>query len=51
MFLYLTLCLKDGDTPLCRAAYWGYKEVVTVLVAAGANLNISNKVSVIAFVF
>ena len=45
----LTLCrmrvvLQDGWTPLYRAAKNGYDKVVDVLMAAGADVNVADKV-------
>jgi ankyrin repeat protein len=45
----LTLChmrvlLQDGWTPLYRAAKNGFDKVVDVLVAAGADVNVADKV-------
>ena len=35
---------QDGRTAVMIAAYRGHKETVEVLIAAGANLNLQNKV-------
>ena len=37
-------CLQDGDTALHRAAFKGHMQVVTALLAAGADINLQSKV-------
>ena len=34
---------EDGETPLYRAAYHGYKEIAKLLIAEGADVNAKNK--------
>ena len=39
------LILQLGATPLLIALYLGYDKVVEVLIAAGADVNLADKVS------
>lgn len=36
--------LQKGPTPLLMAAYHGYTDVVRILLKAGANIHVSDKV-------
>ena len=42
------LILQSGETPLYVASCFGYVKVVEVLIAAGADVNLANKVSKLA---
>ena len=35
---------EDETTPLHRAAYYGHKEIVVLLIAKGADVNVKNDV-------
>ena len=35
---------EDENTPLHRAAYYGHKEIVVLLIAKGADVNVKNDV-------
>ena len=39
------LILQSTDTPLYEASYRGHDKIVEVLIAAGADVNLANKVS------
>ena len=39
------LILQRGETPLYMASWIGHDKVVEVLIAAGADVNLANKVS------
>ena len=41
----MRVLIQNGDTALHRAARWGHTETVECLVSAGADRNITNKVS------
>lgn len=36
-------CSEEGFHPLCIAAFWGYADIVKVLLEAGANVNVANR--------
>ena len=43
--LHMSVISQDGDSPLMVAASWGRTEVVSLLVKAGAALDLQNKVN------
>ena len=44
VILHMSVITQDGDSALMRAVYYGETEIVAVLVKAGADLNLQNKV-------
>ena len=40
----MSIITQNGWTALMRAAYWGYTEIVAVLVKEGANKDLQNEV-------
>ena len=42
--LYMSVITQDGDSALIKAAREGRTEVVSLLVKAGANIHLQNKV-------
>ncbi len=36
-------CSSEGFYPLCVAAFWGYADVVKVLLGGGADVNVANR--------
>ena len=42
--LHMSVITQDGDSPLIAAAKEGRAEVISLLVKAGANVNLQNKV-------
>ena len=45
LFTYYMLILQLGRTPLYAASWRGHDKVVEVLIAAGADVNLADKVS------
>ena len=43
--LHMSVISQSGDSPLILAARWGKTEVVSLLVKAGAALDLQNKVN------
>ena len=43
--LHMSVITQDGDSPLILAARWGKTEVVSLLVKAGAALDLQNEVN------
>ena len=43
--LHMSVITQDGESPLMVAAGWGRTEVVSLLVKAGAALDLQNKVN------
>ena len=43
--LHVSIITQSGDSPLILAARWGRTEVVSLLVKAGAALDLQNKVN------
>ena len=43
--MYFPVIVQWGETPLYRASESGHYEVVEVLITAGADVNLANKVS------
>ena len=44
--LHMSVITQNGDSPLMEAASWSRTEVVSLLVKAGAALDLQNKVNV-----
>ena len=42
--LHMSAITQDGDSVLMKAARWGRTEVVSLLLEAGANIDLQNKV-------
>ena len=42
--LHMSVITQDGDSALIMAARWGRTEVVSLLLQAGANTDLQNKV-------
>ena len=42
--LHMSVITQNGDSPLMMAVRWGVTEAVSLLVKAGANLDLQNKV-------
>ena len=43
--LHMSVITQDGQSPLMLAVRWGSTEVVSLLVKAGAALDLQNKVN------
>ena len=43
--LHMSIIIQDRESPLMKAARWGRTEVVSLLVKAGAALDLQNEVN------